>query len=109
MLNPVNTLQNCPPHLSDVATVRFSCQIFSRFNVPRIIKNRLILTVIQKLEFRRLYRTLIGSSMLEVKPTGPCGRRLLEVAKTGGTYRVAGIGAIRSCRSRDNRGSSIEY
>jgi len=68
-------LQICAPHLSDVATlpwkskknhfqqyylymlltgevnksVRFSCQIFSVFNVPKIIKNRLIFDrVIQK-------------------------------------------------------------
>jgi len=31
--------------------------------------------------------------MLEVKPSGPRGRT--KVAKIGGTYRVAGIGAIR--------------
>jgi len=39
-------LTDCPPHLSDVATVqgevdkfvRYSCQIFSEFNIPKIIK-----------------------------------------------------------------------
>ena len=39
-------LTDCPPHLSDVATVqgevdkfvRYSCQIFSEFNIPKIIE-----------------------------------------------------------------------
>jgi len=41
------------------------------------------------------YRTLIGSPMLEVKPTGHRGRTATGSGRNGpGTYRFAAIGAM---------------